>query len=70
MSSQIATRQYYKMRRELLAENAKLRASLFQIQCEQLDRATNTDLSARRHRKLAMATRDRIIMILANEQKP
>jgi hypothetical protein len=47
------------------AEITRLRTALFQIQCEQLNRATNTDLSAQRHRRLAMATRDRIITILA-----
>jgi hypothetical protein len=50
------------------AEIERLRAALFKIQCEQLDRATNTVRSARSHRALAMGTRDRIIEVLHANQ--
>ena len=45
-------------------EIKRLRDALFKIQCEQLDRATDTDKSAQWHRRKAMATRDRIVTIL------
>ena len=48
----------------LKADNDRLRAALFLIQVEQLDRATDTDMSALQHRRKAMAMRDRIITIL------
>ena len=45
-------------------EIERLRQELHRIQCEQLDRATNTKRSAKTLRNMAMATRDRIICIL------
>lgn len=55
---------------ELLDEIARLRDALFKIQCEQLDRATDTARSAKSHREKAMATRDRIIAILSGPEVP
>lgn len=49
---------------ELLDEIVKLRAALFKIQCECLDRGTDTARSAKSHREKCIATRDRIITIL------
>lgn len=49
---------------EAADEIARLRAALFSIQCEQLDRATDTKRSADKLRRLSMATRNRIIEIL------
>ena len=54
-------KQFADARREIV----RLRDALFRIQCDQLERATNTDMTARQHRKWAMATRDRIMTILA-----
>jgi hypothetical protein len=45
-------------------EIERLRAALFQIQCEQLAVATNKEMTARSHRTRAMRTRNRIIKIL------
>ena len=52
----------------LVQENKRLREALFKIQCEQLDRATDVGRSAHSLRKMAMATRDRIIAILCGDQ--
>lgn len=53
---------------ELLSEITRLRDALFKIQCEQLDRGTDTARSAKSHRDKCMATRDRIIAILSASQ--
>lgn len=54
---------------EAADEIERLRAALFKIQCEQLDRGTNENLSAKEHCKLAMKTRDEIISLRQREQK-
>lgn len=50
---------------ELLDEIARLRDSLFKIQCAQLERGTAATRSAKWHRNKAMATRDEIIQVLS-----
>jgi len=54
----------------LVREVLRLRAALFSIQCEQLDRGTNTERSAKTLRRLSMATRDRIIETLNGATVP
>lgn len=46
------------------AEIERLRAALFDLQCQQLDQGTNEGLSATAHRRYAMKNRDKIISIL------
>lgn len=50
------------------AENARLRAELFKIQCQQLRVATATDMTRLAMREAAMDTRNEIIKVLAGEQ--
>lgn len=49
----------------LRSEIERLRTELFKIQCEQLDRATDTARTAKSHREKCMVTRDRIITVLS-----